>query len=597
MHFFLKGITTVRKPLLNMEFTISLGSAKTFNLFQEAKLKSGQNSDEEFIRQLLADHHELYARPTLPKDRADKDALCTSKMTKEVKRKEKSCVFAATDHKYTSKEIPQTDLEKTDIFDPDSDSGCFQKIDETPTEITPSQKQRSDLVLMCDNKIQKQKSDCARDGNSPSQTRLKGMISLNDNAMCASKPKLVCVTRKFSDRRSRDTDQKTARNISKIGNSGRIKHHLVILNDQRGKTVEKNPKKGKKYSSKAEKKSKVRVCPSDASSDGQNSPRTMFGCKECQMYFSKYEKLSRHIETAHSALLKNGSTCKEFVSKESMSLLNKCCSVVEPKVEFGMISKEEIVEAIESQKKEVQEKRKRKFQERIKILNKELRCTECNRVFKKLYSLRNHIKLHHSDITNLPKCNICNKAFLCKSRVIRHMSVSHSQNARTRVKHPKGFLCETCGATFTQKHTLKLHMNKHANIKPHVCNHCGKKFTWLNALEYHERTHTGERPYPCLLCQQRFKTPSDLKRHQVVHTKEKPFSCSLCSKKFSQRSTLNAHIKNIHRKQGTEPIQQRVAMVDVISLMPNILPDNIHVTLNNEAVAFVQGSASPVVTL
>jgi len=80
------------------------------------------------------------------------------------------------------------------------------------------------------------------------------------------------------------------------------------------------------------------------------------------------------------------------------------------------------------------------------------------------------------------KCNICEKKFLCKSKVARHMVT-------------------------------------HTGEKPHKCGICEKSFALKETLKRHIRTHTGE---------------------------EKPLICKICKLFFERQSNLIVHIKSHH---------------------------------------------------
>uniref|UniRef100_A0A3B5R7E0 C2H2-type domain-containing protein n=1 Tax=Xiphophorus maculatus TaxID=8083 RepID=A0A3B5R7E0_XIPMA len=55
----------------------------------------------------------------------------------------------------------------------------------------------------------------------------------------------------------------------------------------------------------------------------------------------------------------------------------------------------------------------------------------------------------------------------------------------------QSFLCPQCGNTFTQKETLKLHLERvHGRLQPYGCQDCGKRFSKRSNLKVHQLLHT-----------------------------------------------------------------------------------------------------------
>ncbi|KAF2848794.1 hypothetical protein T440DRAFT_490948 [Plenodomus tracheiphilus IPT5] len=90
---------------------------------------------------------------------------------------------------------------------------------------------------------------------------------------------------------------------------------------------------------------------------------------------------------------------------------------------------------------------------------------------------------------------------------------------------PTSFDCNQCGAKFTRKHNLKIHMRTHnaPNKKSFICSQCGKPFARLGDRTRHETiTHSDAASFACggLLktgtpwgCNREFARRDDLKRH------------------------------------------------------------------------------------
>ena len=80
------------------------------------------------------------------------------------------------------------------------------------------------------------------------------------------------------------------------------------------------------------------------------------------------------------------------------------------------------------------------------------------------------------------KCNICEKKFLCKSKVARHM-VTHTGE--------KPHKCGICEKSFALKHTLKRHIRTHTG-RTLICKICKLFFKRQSNLTVHIRSHHVE---------------------------------------------------------------------------------------------------------
>ena len=85
------------------------------------------------------------------------------------------------------------------------------------------------------------------------------------------------------------------------------------------------------------------------------------------------------------------------------------------------------------------------------------KCSVCERGFKTLASLQNHVNTHTG--TKPHHCKFCESAFTTSGELVRHVRYRHTHE------------------------------------KPHKCHECDYASVELSKLKRHIRCHTGERPY------------------------------------------------------------------------------------------------------
>ncbi|XP_049844008.1 zinc finger protein 664-like isoform X3 [Schistocerca gregaria] len=129
-------------------------------------------------------------------------------------------------------------------------------------------------------------------------------------------------------------------------------------------------------------------------------------------------------------------------------------------------------------------------------------------------------------------CDVCGAAFSYRSSLDVHLR-RHSDE--------RPFACGVCGGTFKRSDQLRTHSRLHSGHRPYACDVCGRTFTLAGNLAVHARLHTGERPYKCDACGKTFRQAVCLKRHVRVHTGERPYGCGVCGRRFTQGGSLKAH--------------------------------------------------------
>ena len=145
-------------------------------------------------------------------------------------------------------------------------------------------------------------------------------------------------------------------------------------------------------------------------------------------------------------------------------------------------------------------------------------------------------------------CCICQKKFLLRNNLMRHLRNVHKQGAGN--KH----FCPTCGKQFYYKDDLKNHMPVHQGELKFKCSlsDCDKAYSTLKALKKHNKlTHEVDiDTVTCKICSKQLSTKFKLKAHMLVHSNAKPFSCAHCSETFKEKRNVVKHMRLKHMVSG-----------------------------------------------
>ncbi|KAL0850142.1 hypothetical protein ABMA28_012019, partial [Loxostege sticticalis] len=200
-------------------------------------------------------------------------------------------------------------------------------------------------------------------------------------------------------------------------------------------------------------------------------------------------------------------------------------------------------------------------------------CVACDKKFKRLIHLKRHEKVMHSEIAQLA-CPKCPATFLSLEELDAHQ-VRHAPNKTT------SFPCVMCNKKFLDKHRLMKHVdNVHSKDPEFRCEYCPAQFTAISKLTRHVRTHAGERSYPCKYCKKTFIKSHHYTRHlRLKHrasgrqtgraqaeSNTEIYRCEQCSEPFESQDELIYH-SAIHATQNlTCPLcQEKFDDVDAVT--------------------------------
>lgn len=199
-------------------------------------------------------------------------------------------------------------------------------------------------------------------------------------------------------------------------------------------------------------------------------------------------------------------------------------------------------------------------------------CSLCEKSFRSRRYLKRHIVRAHSGRKGYP-CDICGHTFTEKGSMLRHIQVVHNKQGSSGC-HP----CEKCGKSFKERGTLNRHnlrfhseegiarTDKNRAVKVSMikrdilriregkaidgtfqCSICLDSFSLFGNFETHLlKMHQEVRPYECSVCSKTYRGKRTLGEHMAVHKPGNMFQCDQCAKTFPFRGSLAKHKERCH---------------------------------------------------
>ena len=165
---------------------------------------------------------------------------------------------------------------------------------------------------------------------------------------------------------------------------------------------------------------------------------------------------------------------------------------------------------------------------------KKVECGICHKIIYQRNLLK-HIRSVHERIKPF-RCETCASSFAEKKDMLRHIGTVHEGK--------KLYKCDTCQTSFSQKANLNGHIKKvHEKNKPFSCGSCNAKFSFQKDLVTHEKI---KEPANCRLCGANFSPKCLLKVHMTSAHQEQLYKCKDCNKTFKLKSKLYTHIAKVH---------------------------------------------------
>ena len=145
--------------------------------------------------------------------------------------------------------------------------------------------------------------------------------------------------------------------------------------------------------------------------------------------------------------------------------------------------------------------------------------------------------------------NISKGMFDCEQCGTKYTQKSTLKNHIQSIHEGVKYACNQCDYQYTKQQHLKTHIqSKHEGVR-YPCNQCNYQATEKSHLKSHIKSvHEGVR-YPCNQCDYQATCPSDVKKHFQSKHEGIKYLCDQCNSQFNSREGLLKHKKLKQSKQ------------------------------------------------
>ncbi|XP_058828375.1 zinc finger protein 208-like [Topomyia yanbarensis] len=177
------------------------------------------------------------------------------------------------------------------------------------------------------------------------------------------------------------------------------------------------------------------------------------------------------------------------------------------------------------------------------VTHKKVQCPHCSKFLASKSVLNAHIVKVHSDLDRRMICDTCGREFLSQVCYEHHVK----KHLGIKVVEEK-LKCDVCDKWFIGKRGLQRHIRfmHYESEQTHICDVCNGQYPNSRALRIHKSTVHVEAAFGCEICGKKFKQAISLKEHRANHTGEALYSCDFCEAKMNYNGNLYSHLKKYH---------------------------------------------------